>query len=134
MPTTVAKKLNGKKVPILYHPQVMEKLDGRYSFTRKMNRIYKLLKKQSKAESIAKDLLCRRAAFLAVQVETLECQALRSAEPVDERKIVYSTNALVAILRRLGFEDRSLPKKDLSTYIGALRPKPKPGSKLKWSD
>ena len=111
-------KLDGQQTPILFKPEGLEQLDKRCLFARKLLKMYRQFKRESKCDSTAKDQLCRRAAFLSIQVESLECKALRGDESFDSGQLVNATNSLIGVLRLLGLEDRSRVKEvRLSEYI-----------------
>ena len=111
-------KLDGHATPIVFKPEGFEQLDKRCLFTRKMLKLYRQLKRESKSESLTRDQLCRRAAFLSIQVESLECKALRGDPIFNSNSLVVAVNALVSILRTLGLRDRSRVKeRSLQAYI-----------------
>ncbi len=111
-------KLDGQQTPILFQPEGLEQLDKRCLFARKLLKIYRQFRCESKCDSLPKDLLCRRAAFLAIQVESLECKALRGDKSFESGQLVNATNSLIGVLRLLGLEDRSRVKEGgLREYI-----------------
>jgi hypothetical protein len=67
-------------------------------------------------ESIQRDLLCQRAAFLSVVLETMEVKACEGAA-IDWGGYVQAVNAFSGLLLRLGLEKRLKNVHDLQTYL-----------------
>ena len=75
-----------------------------------------MLKQDIQADSYQKDLLCQRAIFISVQLETME---LLAAEKGNFNAGVYTqmVNALLGLLKSLGLERRAKTVVNLKTYI-----------------
>ena len=83
---------------------------------KEIRRRYETLRADTGAESYQKELLCQRAIFIAVQLETMECMA---AETGQFEAGVYSnmTNTLLGLLKALGLERHVVEAIDLKTYM-----------------
>jgi hypothetical protein len=100
----------------------IEDLDCRYLGAKRIKRLYQQLKKQSNADTAARELLCRRAAFLAVFVEALEVEAVTGTK-FDTGVLVQAGNSLIGVLKLLGLnniaaEKESTLKAHLAKHYG----------------
>jgi hypothetical protein len=73
------------------------------------------LKEDSGADSIQKRILCERAGFLMILLETQEVNALEKGQ-IEIGPYVQGINALVGLLRHLGLK-RVTKSASLSQYI-----------------
>src|SRR4051794_7972878 len=83
MATSTEKRSNRVQelaIPKKFTPRFWDQVDGRFAVKKKIRRLYKLLKDHAGADSMQKDLLCQRAAFMAVQLETMECIATEDGD------------------------------------------------------
>jgi hypothetical protein len=107
-----------KRRIIDFKPKYLDDYDFRYGAAKKIRRIYLDLRKQCDINSVAKDLMARRAAYLAVKIETLEVESLTSKGKVSESGLNQAINTLTGILKALGLENLSLVKPDrLKEYL-----------------
>jgi hypothetical protein len=111
-------KRNKKQVtlPDKFEPRFWDSADGRCSIIKEIRRRYLTLKEDTQSNSYQKDLLCQRAIFISVQLETMERVA---AEKGKFNAGVYTqmVNALVGLLKSLGLERRAKKVVNLKTYI-----------------
>lgn len=103
-------------LPEKFVPQFWDAVDGRFGVVKEIRRRYEVLKQDAAAESYQKDLLCQRAIFLGVQLETLEAVAVAEGK-FDAGIYTQMVNALSGLLSKLGLE-RQIPKaKNLKAYM-----------------
>lgn len=97
-------------------PDFWELQDGRLAIVRMIRDRYDALKQDTQADSVQKDLLCRRATFLSLRLEAMEIQAAKTGKlnNITYTKLVAS---LVSILRCLGFDRKAKKIKSLSDYV-----------------
>src|SRR6266566_411557 len=62
------------EVPASFIPLFWKHLDKRCGIVKEFYSRYRKLKTDSNANSLMLDLLCQRAAFISIQLETLECR------------------------------------------------------------
>lgn len=100
-----------------FKPRFWEDADSRVSVVRQIRRRYELLKSHCGGEeSIQRDLLCQRATFLSVHIETLEVEAAEGSG-LDVGSYVQSLNCLNGLLKTLGLDKRVKNVTDLKTYL-----------------
>jgi len=112
------KKQDRKKpaLPSRFEPQFWAEADGRLAVTQEIKRRIKRLKEDSGADSYQKNLLCEKAVFLAIVLETMERNAAEGTEELDFGRYTQGLNALVGLLRTLGLERRIKEVVNLSDY------------------
>jgi hypothetical protein len=112
-----ASKQQEKEValPDQFVPQFWENEDGRYAIVRAIRERYETLKADCGIDSFQKDLLCQRAVFVSLQLETLEITAARTGK---FNAGVYGqlVNTFLGLLKSLGIE-RKAKKVGLSDYV-----------------
>lgn len=103
-------------IPARFEPQFWAEADGRCSVVKEIRRRYESLKQDTCADNCQQDMLCQRATFIAVQLETMERVAVENG-PFDAGVYAQMCNALLGLLRTLGLESK--PKKviTLSEYM-----------------
>ncbi len=108
-------------LPTHFVPRFWGSIDGRVSLVKEIKRRYEELKEHCDADSHQKDLLCQRAVFVGVQLETMEITAADTGE-FDPGVYAQMCNSLLGLLKTLGLE-RKMPKKtmDLKSYVGSNR-------------
>jgi hypothetical protein len=122
MPRPASAK-KSRRVPEGFLPHFWNKVDGRLSAKKKIRQRYEELKRDSGADSAQKGQLCQRAAFISVQIETMECIAAEGGE-LDAGIYTQSVNALSGLLSKLGLEKQAKEKEhDLRAYIEVTFPK-----------
>jgi hypothetical protein len=100
-----------------FRPRFWESCDGRSQITKEITRRYRLLCKDSGADSYQKELLCQRAIFLAVRLETLEVEAAETGD-IDFGSYTQAVNSLQGILKSLGLaKQASRVAKSLDKHI-----------------
>jgi len=108
-----------------FKPHNIEDLDGRFDGGKQVKQRYRQFKRESGSTSLAQDLLCRRAAFLSVLVESLEVEAL-TGKKFHSGNLIQSGKTLFAILKALGLENTTAAPQNtrLQQYL-AGRTKPR---------
>ena len=112
-PKTPAK---AAKVPKTFTPRFIEDVDGRYAAAKELRNRYLALKADTGSESTQRDLLCRRAVFLSVLLETQECEAVETGK-LDTGSYVQAVNSLQGLLKTLGLEKKVQQVGDLKSYL-----------------
>lgn len=103
-------------IPKSFVPRFWDEVDGRYSIAKEIRRRYETLRDDTGAESYQKDMLCQRAVFIGVQLETMECEAAETGK-FDPGVYTQMTNSLLGLLKALGLERAIKDSGDLRTYI-----------------
>jgi hypothetical protein len=104
LPTTRrARRRKHQPIPAEFVPRFWDDLDRRLHPAKEIVRRVELLKRDSGADSYPRQLLCERAAFLSVLLETAEVEAGRSGR-LDVGAYVQGLNALTGLLKALGLE------------------------------
>ncbi|WP_143543817.1 hypothetical protein [Rhodopirellula sp. MGV] len=67
-------------------------------------------------DSFQQEILARRAVFIAVQLETMEANAL-DGKPIDLGTYTQGVNALSGLLAKLGLKRAMRKTTDLSSYL-----------------
>jgi hypothetical protein len=99
------------KVRLSFQYQSLDDLDCRWLGAKKVKLLYKQLLKASGADSPQRDLLCRRAAFLATFLDAQEVQAMKGGD-LDTGILVQAGNALIGILKQLGLDNVAKAKEN----------------------
>jgi len=120
MTMTATKHDNGDTIPNRFEPPFWESADGRCAVIKELRRRYAELIADTGADSFQKRLLCQRAIFLAVQIETMEITA---AEDGTFEAGVYTqaVNALSGLLSKLGLDKRQTTGPTLDAYVEGKR-------------
>lgn len=114
------------KVILSFKPHNIEDLDGRFDGGKSVKQRYRQFKRESNSTSLAKDVLCRRAAFLSVLVESLEVEAL-TGKKFHSGNLIQAGKTLFAILKELGLENTAaVPVRPLQRYLENARKPLKP--------
>ncbi len=87
-----------------FKPKFWQEQDNRVAVVKEIRRRVKALKQDTGADSYQKELLCERAVFLALQLETMECDAIRGKKPLDFAVFTQAVNALSGLLTKLGLD------------------------------
>ena len=109
------KKKKTDQLPVVFTPRFWSSADHRMTIVRQIQDWYKELKADSQADSVQKDILVRRATFLAVRCETAEVIAAEGG-PFDANTYISMTNTLIGLLKGLGLE-RKIKTQSLRNYI-----------------
>lgn len=97
-------------------PQFWENEDRRCAVVRNFIERYETLKTDCGADSYQKELLCQRATFVAIQLETMEVNATRTGK-FEAGKYGNLTNTFLGLLKSLGLERQAKQVESLETYI-----------------
>ena len=103
-------------LPKTFTPKFWEAVDGRYAIAKEITRRYETLREDAGAESEQRDMLCQRAVFIGVCLETMECEAV-AAGRFDAGVYTQMSNALLGLLKALGLNRHIKRAEDLRTYI-----------------
>ncbi|QDS91882.1 hypothetical protein FF011L_06180 [Roseimaritima multifibrata] len=103
-------------VPATFVPRFWEMIDGRTGIAKEVRHRYQTLADDTGADSYQKELLCQRAVFMSVQLETMECTAAETGA-FDHGVYTQMSNALLGLLRTLGLERVIKDTTDLQTYL-----------------
>lgn len=112
------KKDAGAALPATFKPRFWNEADGRYGVVRVIRSKYEELKADTAADCFQKDMLCQRAVFIAVQLETMETNAIEGGE-FELAKYTQCVNALVGLLKALGLKKQVSDVVDLKSYVEA---------------
>lgn len=107
-------------IPKDFTPRFWDGLDGRYAIAKEITRRYEVLREDAGAESEQRDMLCQRAVFIGVCLETMECEAVASGK-FDAGVYTQMSNALLGLLKALGLERRVRSGQTLQTYLEGAR-------------
>src|SRR5437667_311143 len=100
-----------------FHPRFLEDAGSRIAVVRTIRKRVELMKSHAGGdESYQRELLCKRAVFIATLLETLEVRALEG-EPLDWGSYVQACNGLCGLLGRLGLEKRIKSAGGLKDYL-----------------
>jgi hypothetical protein len=100
-----------------FQPRFWQDSDSRISVVKIIRRRYELLKEHAGGnESYQRDILCQRAAFLSIILETQEVKAAEG-NVLDVGSYVQACNGLSGVLIRLGLEKRVKNATDLRAYL-----------------
>lgn len=91
------------RLPTTFVPEFWGYLDGRSGAAQELRRRYEALKKDAGVNSVAKDVLCQRAIFVATQLESMEVTAARTGK-LHHGRYMQAINTLIGLLKCLGLE------------------------------
>jgi hypothetical protein len=103
-------------LPAMFTPRFLEDADGRQAVIKEIRQRMDALVADTAAESVQQMLLCQRATFIAVQLETMETNAIEGKE-FDSGKYTVLVNSLLGVLRSLGLDKKFKQTKDLKAYL-----------------
>lgn len=109
-----------KEITATFKPKFWDELDGRTGIAQTIRERYELLKADAGATSTQRDILCQRAVFMCVCLETMECEALATGK-FDAGVHTQMSNALLGLLKALGLDRRVKKVGDLGDYIRERR-------------
>ena len=102
-------------LPQKFVPHFWSDQDRRLAHVREIQKRYEDLVADSAANSVQKELLCQRAVFLSIWIETQKVNAASTGE-FDAGKYVHAVNSLVGLLRCLGLDKQAKETMNLSDY------------------
>lgn len=120
---TLVKKQRRKEQPCLpgkFQVRFWEDMSGRFANVKKLRQRYEKLKKQCGADSIMREWLAQRAAFLVCQIESLETEVMESGHIDKDVAAVHTQmgNALKGLLNDLGLDRKDVAgTMDLKAYL-----------------
>ncbi|OYP36442.1 hypothetical protein CGZ80_09065 [Rhodopirellula sp. MGV] len=103
-------------LPERFEPKFIETLDQRQAVVRLIRRNVERLLEDVGVDSFQQEILARRAVFIAVQLETMEANAL-DGKPIDLGTYTQGVNALSGLLAKLGLKRAMRKTTDLSSYL-----------------
>jgi hypothetical protein len=103
-------------LPERFVPQFWNEADGRCAVIKEIRHRYEVLKGDTLADSYQKDLLCQRATFIAIQLETMERVAAEKGQ-FNAGTYTQMVNALIGLLKSLGLERRAKKVVNLKAYV-----------------
>lgn len=112
------------KMPKEFEPRFIEDLDHRHAIAKEVRRRYEVLRNDVGADQSAqRDMLCRRAVFMGVCLETMEHEGLSDGN-FDSGKYTQMVNSLIGLLRVLGLDKKPQAATDLTSYLEGKKKKP----------
>jgi hypothetical protein len=103
-------------VPTKFVPCFWQDEDHRSAAVKEIIRRYELLKEDAGADSYQKELLCQRAVFMSLRLETMEVQAAKTGE-LDQGLYTMMVNSLVGLLKAIGLEKHAKKAITLKKYV-----------------
>lgn len=104
-------------IPMKFRPRFWSDSDARISVVKTIKRRYELLREHAGGnESCQRDMLCHRAAFLSIILETKEVEAAEGGG-LDIGSYIQAVNGLSGLLIRLGLSKHVKNVTDLQTYL-----------------
>ncbi|MGZ0655636.1 hypothetical protein ACWPKS_08510 [Coraliomargarita sp. W4R72] len=98
-----------------FQPEFWAEADGRCAIVKEIKRRFELLKADCGADSHQKDMLCQRATFIAIQLETMERKAVEE-ETFDANRYTVLSNTFLGLLKSLGLERKVKEVTDIRSY------------------
>ncbi|MBB6431544.1 hypothetical protein [Algisphaera agarilytica] len=105
-----------KDITATFKPMFWDDLDGRTGTAPNIRDRYMTLKADAGAVSRQRDILCQRAVFMCVCLETMECEAVATGK-FDAGVYTQMSNALLGLLKALGLERHVKKAGGLKDYI-----------------
>jgi hypothetical protein len=109
------KRKKDDTLPRRFTPEFWAEADGRCAVVKEIKRRYELLKSDTGADSHQKELICQRATFAAIQIETMERAAVEKRQ-FDANKYTVMTNTFLGLLKSLGLERKVKTVTDIRSY------------------
>lgn len=107
-------------LPKTFKPKFWKDCDKRLAFVRELEQRIERLQQETNADSFAKQILCQRAIFIALRLETMEREVAENGT-FDPGPYVQATNALVGLLKTLGLNKKGESFR-LNDYLKKGRP------------
>lgn len=104
-------------LPKRFEPRFWEDADQRHHKVRTIRKRYLLLKEHCGADSAQKEMLCQRAAFISMVLETMEVLLAEGKDGFELGSYVQGTNALSGLLKSLGLERHVKQVGGLRAYL-----------------
>lgn len=104
------------KLPAKFQPRFwVRDTDGRCAAVKEIRERVETLKQDTQADSYQKQLICERAVFVALKLETMEIEATESGQ-FDMGVYTQAVNCLMGCLKALGLEKQVPKTLDLKAY------------------
>jgi hypothetical protein len=108
-------------LPNRFIPRFWEDSDNRLAAVRLVRQRCERLKSHAGGdECVQRDLLCQRAAFLSIILETFEVEAAEG-KGMDLAVYTQAVNSLQGLLKTLGLEKRIKSTHDLRSYLNGKK-------------
>ncbi len=105
------------KLPTTFEPLFWASCDRRITAVREIQKRYEQLKEDTGVDNTQRELLCQRAAFIAIRLETMEVEAVQEGR-FDPGVYSNLNNTLLGLLKALGLEKKSQARTvDLKAYV-----------------
>lgn len=108
-------KALANQLPATFRVKFWKDADQRSLAVKEAKRLVRDLVNDTAADSTQKSLLCERAAFIVLQLQTMECLALEGSPEFQLGVYTQLVNSLTGLLKALGLE------KQVSKVIGDLK-------------
>ena len=105
-------------LPERFDPKFLDDADGRSAAIKELRRRFRRLKEDAGIDSYQKDILAKRAIFVACKLETMEVAAATTGE-FNAGVYVQAVNCLVGLLKCLGLERKAKKVTNLRSYVEA---------------
>lgn len=99
--------VNAVAIQNAFVPRFLDDLDKRTAVARLIKQRYETLLQHTGTDSFQRELLCKRAIFISLQLETMEVEATQTGK-FDRGPYVQMVNSLVGLLRTLGLENKAI--------------------------
>jgi hypothetical protein len=107
-------------IPKKFTPKFWEHKDQRFGVVKLIRQRVEQLKKDTAADSFQKIMLCERAIFIGLQLETMECDAEETGT-FDPGVYTQMVNCFQGLLKTLGIQKQLSKTLDLKGYLGGKR-------------
>lgn len=109
-------------LPSRFKPGLLDDCDNRLSMVKELRRRIQRLRDDVGATSYQQELLCERAIFVSVQLETMERRAVETGE-LDASAYCQTVNVLSSLLSKLGLKRATKQVQSLESYVTSKRSK-----------
>ncbi len=99
----------------MFRPRFWEDADGRCAAVKEIKRRLDRLREDAGADSYQKEMLCERAVFMALRLETMETEATEG-RAFEAGSYGQAVNTFLGLLKALGLE-RKVKAVGLKAYI-----------------
>lgn len=116
MAKTRDERAKGVSIAEQFVPRFWDSVDGRTGIAKEIRRRFEELKTDTGADTAQKEMLCQRAIFIGIQLETMEIEAAQEGK-LDAGVYTQMSNALLGLLKALGLERKQAKALDLRSYV-----------------
>lgn len=103
-------------LPRRFTPRFWSEVDGRLGVYKEIQGRYVELVEDTGSKSAQKLILCQRAVFIAIQLETMEVEAATNGK-FDFGVYTQGVNALSGLLSKLGLEKQAKDVQTVASYV-----------------